>query len=90
MNKKTNSININISDRVMYVTFNAFLFIFLLTIAYPIIFIISSSFSSPVCSRMGEVTLHIRNFICGCKRYFLTKNILLATVIQLYIQLWAH
>jgi putative aldouronate transport system permease protein len=78
MNKKTNSININISDRVMYVTFNAFLFIFLLTIAYPIIFIISSSFSSPYAVSMGRVTLWPVDFsIAGYKAVFSHKNILL-------------
>ncbi|MDD4018804.1 MAG: carbohydrate ABC transporter permease [Kiritimatiellae bacterium] len=74
---KKNKIQDSAEDKVLYAVVNTFLIVFMLVVAYPLIFVLSSSFSSGEAVSAGRVLLWPVDFsVRGYEAVFKHKNIL--------------
>lgn len=74
---KRNNIKDPIEDKIMYAITYTAVFLFVLTILYPIIFVVSASFSSPIAVGTGQVVLWPVDFsLDGYRAVFSHKRIL--------------
>ncbi len=74
---KKNKIQDSAEDKVLYAVVNTFLIVFMLVVAYPLFFVLSSSFSSGEAVSAGRVLLWPVDFsVRGYEAVFKHKNIL--------------
>jgi putative aldouronate transport system permease protein len=72
-----NALKDPLADKVLYNVINIVLIIFVITVAYPIIYILSSSFSAPTAVAAGRVVLWPVDFsVIGYRTVFNHKYIL--------------
>ncbi|HOJ10120.1 MAG TPA: carbohydrate ABC transporter permease [Clostridiales bacterium] len=75
-NNKANRIKMETSDLIYYLLVNIFLTIITLVVLYPLIFIVSASFSSPIAVSAGKVLLWPVDFsLEGYKAVFKSRHI---------------
>ena len=77
-NKIKNKINISIEDRIFYLIVDVVLFVLLLIVGFPLIYVLSASFSSPGAVIAGKVFLWPVDFsLEGYKAVFEHKDVII-------------